>query len=63
MKKLTNNELKNIKGGSLSVSALGIGIGISVVVAFLVGVVSGFTNPEPCGGEEWENWQQRSLRK
>lgn len=41
MKKLTNNELKNIKGGSLSVSALGIGIGISVVVAFLVGVVSG----------------------
>ena len=48
MKKLTNNELKNIKGGSLSVSALGIGIGISVIV----GVVSGFTNPEPCGGEE-----------
>ena len=52
MKKLTKNEMNNIKGGSLSVGALGIGIGISVIVAFRVGVVSGFTNPEPCGGEE-----------
>ncbi len=48
MKKLTNKELKNIKGGEAS---LGLVIGISALVAFLVGVISGITNPEPCGGE------------
>lgn len=53
MKKLTKNEMKNIKGGAaLSISALGLGIGISVIIAFLVGVVSGITNPEPCGGDD-----------
>lgn len=48
MRKLTNNELKNIKGKEAS---LGLVIGISALVAFLVGVISGITNPEPCGGE------------
>ncbi len=52
MKKLTSEEMKNIKGGALSISALGLGIGISVIISFFVGIVSGFTNPEPCGGEE-----------
>lgn len=52
MKTLTTKEMKNIKGGALGVSALTLGIGISIIISFLVGVVSGFTNPEPCGGEE-----------
>ena len=51
MRKLTKNEMKNIEGGAgMSVAVLG--IGISVIISFIVGVVSGFTNPEPCGGED-----------
>lgn len=51
MRKLTKNEMKNIKGGA-SISAAVIEIGISIIISFIVGVVSGFTNPEPCGGED-----------
>ena len=49
MKKLTKNEMKNIKGGA-AVSATVIGIGVSIIISFFVGIISGFTNPEPCGG-------------
>ncbi len=52
MKKLTKKEMENIKGGAASISAIGLGIGISVLISFLVGVISGIANPEPCGGEE-----------
>lgn len=49
MKKLTNDELKKIKGGA---SSLGLAIGVSALIAFLVGIISGITNPDSCGGEE-----------
>lgn len=49
MKKLTETELKKVKGGT---SSLGLAVGISALVAFLVGVISGITNPEPCEGSD-----------
>ncbi len=49
MKELTNKEMKNIKGG---VSVLATTIGVSALIAFLVGVISGLTNPEPCEGSD-----------
>ena len=49
MRKLRNSELKKIKGGEAS---LGLVIGVSALIAFFVGVISGITNPEPCGGEK-----------
>ena len=49
MKELTNKEMKNIKGGA---SVLATTIGISALIAFIVGVISGITNPEPCEGSE-----------
>ena len=49
MKELTKNEMKNIKGGA-GLSAAVIWIGVSIIISFVVGVISGFTNPEPCGG-------------
>ena len=52
MKRLNDNELKKIKGKEAS---LGLVIGVSALVAFLVGVISGITNPEPSGGEKWKD--------
>ena len=49
MKELTKNEMKNIKGGA-AISGTVVGIGVSILIAFVVGVINGFTNPEPCGG-------------
>ena len=49
MKELTKNDMKNTKGGA-ALSAAVIGIGVSIIISFVVGVISGFTNPEPCGG-------------
>lgn len=49
MKKLTNNEMKRINGGA-TITVAALGIGISIIISFLVGVISGFTNPEPCNG-------------
>ncbi len=49
MKKIANYEMKNIKGGA-GVSAITLGIGISIIISFVIGVLSGITDPEPCGG-------------
>lgn len=51
MKKISNKELKKINGG-FSLTTL---IGVSALVAFIAGVIDGFVNPIPCGGEEWKN--------
>ena len=42
MKKINNNELKNINGGGFGLWALGAGI------VFLIGVVDGYTRPLKC---------------
>ena len=42
MKKLNDNELKNINGGSWGLWALGAG------VVFLIGVIDGYTRPTKC---------------
>ena len=47
MKELTSKEMKNIKGGA---SVLATTIGVSALIAFLVGVISGLTNPEHVKG-------------
>ena len=43
-----SKELKKINGG-FSLTTL---IGVSALVAFIAGVIDGFVNPIPCGGEE-----------
>lgn len=44
MKKIKENKLKRIKGGFSTLTF----IGITAIIAFLVGVVKGYTNPESC---------------
>jgi hypothetical protein len=44
MQKIEGEKLKRIKGG-FSVWAF---VGITAIVAFLVGVVEGYTNPKGC---------------
>ena len=46
MKKLKNEDLKDIKGGFSLLGA----IAISAAVAFISGIISGISNPERCGG-------------
>lgn len=50
MRKLSNFELENVKGGIALSTAIAIGVGISAVIVFISGVISGITNPEECSG-------------
>ena len=45
MNVLTNNELKDINGGSIKI---GIGIGIVAGITFLIGVIDGIIRPLKC---------------
>jgi len=45
MNSLTNNELKNIVGGKVS---LGFVAGIIASISFLIGLLDGLTRPFPC---------------
>lgn len=45
MHNLTNNELKQIKGGGVS---LGVGLLIAAGVIFLIGVIDGYVRPLSC---------------
>ena len=45
MHNLTNNELKQIKGGGISVGA---GLLIAAGVVFVIGVIDGLMNPKKC---------------
>lgn len=45
MKKLNQKQLKNIKGGSIS---LGAGLLIGAGVVFLIGVIDGYVRPYKC---------------
>ena len=47
MNYISNQELKKIKGG-FSVWAV---LGIAAIISFLAGVISGYVNPQECGGE------------
>ncbi len=44
MKKLNNNELKNINGGF----SIGLAIAIPAVISLIAGVLSGIANPDSC---------------
>ena len=44
IKKISDDELEKIKGGS--VAAIWIGLAVTAVVVFLSGVIEGITNPE-----------------
>ena len=46
MKKLKNEDLKEISGGGFSI---GIAIAVAAVVSFVSGIISGIANPESCG--------------
>lgn len=45
MTEITNEELKQLKGGGISIWG---GIGIGALITFLVGVVDGFVRPLKC---------------
>lgn len=47
MKKLTDYELKNIRGGFTVWTFLG----ISALGVFLSGIIDGFVHPKSCGGD------------
>ncbi len=44
MKKINNNELKNINGGF----SLGLAIAIPGIISLIAGILSGISNPESC---------------
>ena len=45
MMEINTNELKNIKAGSIKWGLVGL---IGGIVAFVIGVVEGYTNPYKC---------------
>lgn len=45
MNTMTNNEMKNVKGGGIN---WGIMAGIGAFASFLVGVIDGIINPKKC---------------
>ena len=47
MNTMTNNEMKNVKGGGIN---WGIMAGIGAFTSFLVGVIDGIINPKKCNG-------------
>ena len=42
---LTDNEMKEINGGGITWGTVAVGGGI---IAFIIGIVSGYTNPSKC---------------
>ena len=46
MKRIKNEDLKEISGGGFSI---GVAIVVSAIVSFVSGIISGIANPEPCG--------------
>lgn len=44
MKRLSNNELKRLKGGF----SAWVGLGIAGAIVFLAGIIDGFTRPLTC---------------
>ena len=59
MKEITKEELKEIKGGT-SLTTIGIGVGVSLIISFIIGIINGYTNPTPCGGKEWKKFQKKN---
>ena len=45
MKKINNEQLKEVKGGGVNWSLVA---GISAVASFLIGVIDGLINPKKC---------------
>lgn len=45
MKKLTDDELKNISGGGLSA---GVWVGLAAGITFLIGLIDGMVRPLKC---------------
>ena len=45
MKRIKNEELKNISGGF----SIGFAIAISAIVSFVSGIITGIAHPEQCG--------------
>ena len=45
MNTMTNNEMKNVKGGGIN---WGIMAGIGAFASFLVGIIDGIINPKKC---------------
>ena len=49
MEKISGNELYKIEGGSTSVGVAAIMVSaITAIVAFLSGIIEGYTNPQRC---------------
>lgn len=49
MKKISDNELYKIEGGSTSVGMVATIVGgIVAIVAFVSGIIEGYTNPQRC---------------
>ena len=46
IKKVEDNDLEKVNGGSLE--WVGVGLAIAALVVFLSGVIEGFTNPGRC---------------
>ena len=44
MKKINDNELKNIDGGF----SMGLVFGIPALISLIAGIFSGIANPDPC---------------
>ena len=45
MNKISNNKLKEIKGGGIN---LGLAAGISATLSFIIGIIDGWINPIKC---------------
>lgn len=45
MRNLTDNELKNISGGGISIGAI---LGIGACITFLIGLIDGIIRPLKC---------------
>ncbi len=45
MSNLTNDELKNIKGGAINVAVV---LGISAIITFAIGIIDGIVRPLKC---------------
>ncbi len=50
MKRITDENLDRIKGGTIS-EAIWTGIAIASITIFISGIIKGITNPERCSNE------------